>query len=518
MTISAMWNSTAVALLVVAVVVATVALFGATQSASAAAATAVANRGLYVAQASDCASCHTSPGGKPFAGGTPLKTPFGTIYGSNVTPDTSSGIGDWSEADFDRALRRGVRKDGSYLYPAMPYGNYTKMTAEDMHALWLYMRGLAPVHNVVPKNTLPFPLSVRSSVLVWQSLYFKPGEFQPEPKESAQWNRGAYLVEALGHCDQCHTPRNAAQGLRTDRQLTGAEIEGWYAPDISGDALSKLREWSERDLARFFKTGIMPGNTKAAGPMQEVVHESLSHLGDPDLNAMAVYLKEQTSNSRPPAAPSPDKWPRQADAQALYREQCGACHQNDGRGIAGTVPALAHNDAVTAAEPSNVVMAMLEGFPAQGSWGAMGSFASSLSDEQIADVANYVRTAWGNAAAPNATPWAVASWRKNYAEAPKSGPRALLCPDLRADAMKPALAVGPQLLQQAASSPGKMSQLVHNYEAAVPNASSGEVIEALSTAYCRALADTAISEPRMSAQIADFAQRVAISEGGQKPM
>jgi len=518
MTISAMRNSTAVALLVVAVVVATVALFGATQSASAAAATAVANRGLYVAQASDCASCHTSPGGKPFAGGTPLKTPFGTIYGSNVTPDTSSGIGDWSEADFDRALRRGVRKDGSYLYPAMPYGNYTKMTAEDMHALWLYMRGLAPVHNVVPKNTLPFPLSVRSSVLVWQSLYFKPGEFQPEPKESAQWNRGAYLVEALGHCDQCHTPRNAAQGLRTDRQLTGAEIEGWYAPDISGDALSKLREWSERDLARFFKTGIMPGNTKAAGPMQEVVHESLSHLGDPDLNAMAVYLKEQTSNSRPPAAPSPDKWPRQADAQALYREQCGACHQNDGRGIAGTVPALAHNDAVTAAEPSNVVMAMLEGFPAQGSWGAMGSFASSLSDEQIADVANYVRTAWGNAAAPNATPWAVASWRKNYAEAPKSGPRALLCPDLRADAMKPALAVGPQLLQQAASSPGKMSQLVHNYEAAVPNASSGEVIEALSTAYCRALADTAISEPRMSAQIADFAQRVAISEGGQKPM
>jgi mono/diheme cytochrome c family protein len=476
----------------------------------------VAEPGRYVALASDCASCHTSPGGEPFAGGTRIKTPFGSLYGSNITPDVASGIGSWTEADFDRALRQGVRKDGSYLYPAMPYANYTKMTAEDMHALWLYVHGLAPVQNVVPKNTLPFPLSVRASLLVWQSLYFKAGDFEPDPKQSAQWNRGAYLVQALGHCDQCHTPRNPAQGLRTNRELTGAEIEGWYAPNISGDALSKLRGWSEQDLSRFFKTGSMPGNTKATGPMQEVVHESLSHLSDPDLRAMAVYLKHQTSDS-PAVAPSAVKWPRQADAQALYQEQCGACHQNDGKGIAGTVPALARNDAVTAAEPSNVIMAMLEGFPAQGSWGAMASFAPSLTDEQIADVANYVRTAWGNAAAPNATPWAVASWRK-YAAAPQSGSRALLCPDLRADVMKPALAAGPQLLQQAASDPAKLGQLVHNYEAAVPNASRGEVIEALSTAYCRALADTAISEPRMSAQIADFAQRVAVSVGGRKPM
>jgi mono/diheme cytochrome c family protein len=476
----------------------------------------LADSGLYVAQAADCASCHTSPDGKPFAGGTPLKSPFGTLYGSNVTPDASSGIGEWTEADFDRALRQGVRKDGSYLYPAMPYTNYTKMSAEDMHALWLYMRALAPVHNVVPKNTLPFPLNVRASLLVWQSLYFKPGGFDPDPKQTEQWNRGAYLVQALGHCDQCHTPRDAAQGLRTNRELTGAEIEGWYAPDISGGPSSKLREWTEKDLARFFKTGTMPANTKAVGPMQEVVHESLSHLTDADLRAMAVYLKHQKSTSGP-LAPSPVKWSGQADAQGLYAEQCGACHQKNGEGIPGTVPALAHNDAVTAAEPSNVVMAMLEGFPAQGSWGAMGSFAQSLTDEQIADVANYVRTAWGNGAAPNATPWAVASWRK-YAEAPKNSSRALLCPDLSARVMKPALAAGPNVLQQAASDRGKMSQLVHNYEAAVPNASSGEVIEALSTAYCRALADTAISEARMSAQIASFAQRVAITVGSHKSM
>ena len=177
--------------------------------------------------------------------------PLGVIYGSNITPDPATGIGQWSEADFERALRKGIREDGDYLYPAMPYANYTKMTAEDMHALWDYVHSLPPVRNTVPKNKLPFPFNVRRGVLLWQSLVFKPGAFVPNAHESGEWNRGAYLVEVLGHCDQCHTPRNAAQGLRTKRELTGAEIEGWYAPNISTDSLSKLRDWSEQDLADF---------------------------------------------------------------------------------------------------------------------------------------------------------------------------------------------------------------------------------------------------------------------------
>lgn len=483
------------------------------------------DRGAYVAQASDCASCHTMPGGKPFAGGTPLKTPFGVIYGSNITPDNATGIGDWSEADFERALRDGVRKDGRYLYPAMPYANYTKMTAADMHALWGYVHNLEPVRSTVPKNTLPFPLNVRRGVLLWQSLYFKPGGFTADPRESREWNRGAYLVEALGHCDQCHTPRNAAQGLRTDRELTGAQIEGWYAPDISSDALSKLRDWSEQDLTRFLKTGTMPGNTKAVGPMQEVVHESLSHLSDADLRAMVVYLKHQKATAGPvPAAP--DKWPRQAAAAGLYQDHCGACHQNDGRGIDGTVPALKGDDVATAAAPSNVIMAMLEGFPPQGPWGAMGSFAHTLNDEQIADIANYVRTAWGNDAQPNATPWGVASLRK-YAESPdgasdssaQATAHALLCPDLDVAVIKPALAAGADSLQRAAVDRRKMVVLIRDYRSAVPKATAGEVIEALSTAYCRILAEKPMSEGRMSAQISDFAQRVAVGLGvDRKPM
>jgi mono/diheme cytochrome c family protein len=482
------------------------------------------NRGLYVAQAADCASCHTAPGGKPFAGGMPLKTPFGVIYGSNITPDNATGIGEWSEADFERALREGVRKDGSYLYPAMPYANYTKMTAEDIHALWGYVHNLQPIRNTVPKSTLPFPLNVRRGVLLWQSLYFKPGSFVSNPRESDAWNRGAYLIDVLGHCDQCHTPRNAAQGLRTDRELTGAQIEGWYAPNISSDPLSKLRDWSEQDLARFLKTGTMPGNTKAAGPMQEVVHESLSHLTDADLHAMAVYLKHQNPSVQA-SAPSPAKWPRQAAAAGLYQEQCGACHQNDGRGIPGTVPALKGNDLVTATEPSNVIMAMLEGFPPQGQWGAMGSFAHTLSDEQIADLTNYVRTAWGNAAQPNATPWGVSSLRK-YAGSQESAlpassqviSHALLCPDLDAAVIKPALAAGTDALRQAAVDPGKMGVLIRGYRSAVPNATRGEVVEALSTAYCRMLADKPMSEAQMSSRIADFAQRVAVGLGDRKPM
>jgi mono/diheme cytochrome c family protein len=474
------------------------------------------SRGLYIAQAADCASCHTTAGGKAFAGGEPLKTEFGVIYSTNITPDDQTGIGRWSEADFDRAVREGVRKDGSYLYPAMPYTNYTKITSQDMHALWAYVRSLQPVRHQVPADSLLFPMNVRSSVLVWRTLYFKPGAFQRDPKQSDEWNRGEYLVDVLGHCDQCHTPRSVAQGLKSNRELTGAQIEGWYAPNISGDALSKLRDMSDQDLERFLRSGDMGNNTKVVGPMQEVVHASLSHLTDADLHAMVIYLKHQEA-APSPLAPAPVKWPRQADAQGLYQQQCAGCHQNDGKGIPGTVPALAGNDAVTASDPSNVVMAMLEGFPPQGPWGAMASFSNSLSDEQIADIANYVRTAWGNDASPNATPWGVDGWRK-YAQSPKDESRALLCPDLDAKILKPALDAGATNLQKAAGDRIAMTQLVRKYQSVVPSASRGEVVEALSTAYCRTLSSGNLSEARMGAQLAEFAQRAAIATDDRKSM
>jgi mono/diheme cytochrome c family protein len=472
-------------------------------------------RGKYLALAADCGSCHTAPGGKPFAGGYPLKSALGIIYGTNITSDTKTGIGDWTKADFERAVRHGVRKDGEYLYPAMPYVNYTKMTDSDLDALWAYIHSLPAVNHQIPKNTLPFPFTVRQGMALWQGLYFKPGVFVAVGDKSAEWNRGAYLVEALAHCDECHTPRNLAQGLETQRELTGAQIEGWYAPDIGSDPTSKVHEWSDQQFVTFLKSGVMPDNSKAVGPMQEVVHDSLRYLTAADLHAMVTYLKNQESGAKPKSA-SPVKYARLAEGKLVYENNCSSCHQSDGTGQKASIPALAHNDAVTAREPYNVVMAVLEGFAPQGTWGAMGSFAGTLSDDQIADVTNYVRTAWGNGGAPNATPWLVTSSRKD-AQSPKDETHALLCPDLKSSVTKAALAFAPADLKQAAGDPHKMSQLVGSYRSTVPKASRADVVEALSTAYCRVIAKDSISEARMSAQLADFAQQVATSLRSHAP-
>jgi mono/diheme cytochrome c family protein len=485
-------------------------------SASNAAAQTAAQTGKYVALAADCASCHTAPGGAPYAGGNPLKSAFGTIYGPNITSDVATGIGSWSKADFERALRHGIRKDGAYLYPAMPYDSYTKMSASDMDALWNYIHAIPAVHNTPPENTLPFPLTIRSGMAVWQSVYFKPGPFVPVASQSSEWNRGAYLVNALGHCGDCHTPRNIAQGLETQHTMAGAQIEGWFAPDISNDPLSKITSWSVPTLQKYLKTGVAPGNVKSFGPMQEAIHDSLQYLSNSDLRAVAVYLKSQNTAVTPETA-TPARLPADSliAGKHLYEDNCSSCHAPNGKGIPGTAPALAGNDAVTAGEPYNLIMAMLEGFAPQGTWGAMNSFATALNDDQIADIANYVRTAWGNDAPPNAAPWSVGNWRKNADDA-HVRPSAMLCPDLAADVMKPALAAGPDALKQAAASTASMNSLVSGYLAARPQSSTAQTIEALSTAYCRTVNSAPLSQAIVSAQIADFAQKVAVSVGNRK--
>lgn len=482
-----------------------------------AASSSLIERGKYVATAADCYACHSPDGGKPYSGGKPLKSDFGIIYGSNITQDKKTGIGTWTKADFEGALRRGVSKDGSYLYPAMPYTSYTKMTPEDLDALWAYIKTIPAVEHTIPANTLPFPLTVRSGMAVWQSLYLKPGVFQPVASQSADWNRGSYLVNSLGHCGDCHTPRDLAQGPEMKHKLAGAKISGWYAPDISNDPLSTVGKLSTDQLAKFLKSGRLPDNTKSFGPMQETVHDSLSKLSDKDLFAMAVYLKDQRESVqevKPTRVSMPPE--RLAAGKLVYENNCQSCHHSDGKGLAGSVPALAGNDAVVAQEPYNVIMALLEGFAPQGSWGAMASFANQLSDDQIADVSNYIRTSWGNQAPPNAAPWSVASWRTKADAPTTASAHGLLCPSLATEVVQPALGAGTKALKQAAQDSGKMDALVNNYETARPKSSPAEVIEALSTAYCRALAPDHLSEQRISAQIAGFSQRVAIALGDRK--
>jgi len=476
--------------------------------------TSLVARGQYLARAADCVSCHTSAKGAPYSGGDELKTPFGSIYGPNITPDPKTGIGKWTKTDFERALRLGIRKDGKYLYPAMPYQNYTLLSDADIDALWAFIRSVPAVVHVPPDNTFHFPFNVRTGLAAWQSLYFKPGRFQPVAGKDPTWIRGDYLINALGHCDQCHTPRNIAQASETKYQLTGAQIEGWYAPDISNDPLSELKGYTVDSLAKFLKTGKMSNNTKTFGPMQEVVHGSLSYLTDADLHAMAYYLKDQSDNVRSQSIAQASVSPEQMqNGKALYEDNCSSCHQSNGKGMPGSVPALAGNSAVTAPEPYNVIMAMLQGFAPQGSWGAMGSF-SQLSNEQIADIANYVRVAWGNNADPNATLWAVGNWRA-YAQVPAGGqPPGLICASLSPKVLDPALKVGPQALREAADSRAKLRQVVSDYKAAVPGSNVAQTIEALSVAYCRAIVSDKVSNAQSGAKVANFSQQVAIALTG----
>lgn len=365
--------------------------------------TSVVERGEYLARAGDCVSCHTAPGAAPFAGGLRLDTPFGYMLSPNITPDPDTGIGRWSSADFYRALHDGVNKHGKDMYPTMPYDFYTKVTRADVDALYAYLRTVKPVRNAVDINHLYFPFNQRWAMGVWRELYFTEGTFRPDMTKSASWNRGAYLVEGLGHCSDCHSPRNLMGGIEKNRDFTGAVIDGWFALDLTSDIATGLGAWSVDEIAAYFKTGVAKGKTTTLGPMAEVIRNSLAYLTDEDRRAMGEYLKSVPPDSRlltGRVVPDPTK---QRGAQ-LYSDNCSGCHQSLGRGIPGVFPPLAGNPVVVAADPNNIVKVVDQGIPARAGFVAMPGFATQLTEQQVADIANYVRTSWGNKAAPNATP------------------------------------------------------------------------------------------------------------------
>lgn len=377
---------------------------------TAAAGDAVA-RGAYLARAGDCVSCHTAPGGAPYAGGYKLDTPFGYLLAPNITPDTATGIGRWSADDFYRALHQGVNRNGQDMYPAMPFDFYTRITREDSDALFAYLRSLPAVNNAVVINHLRFPFNQRWSMAVWRELYFSEGSYRSDPAKSAAWNRGAYLVEGLGHCSACHSPRNALGGIEKDKAFTGATIDGWFALNLSSELHTGLGSWTAEQIAAYLKTGAVAGKTTALGPMALVVKNSTSHLNDADLMAMATYLKDIPPNSTlRQGKPAPD--PTRAAGATLYLDHCAGCHQAGGRGMPGVFPPLAGNGVVLASDPADILKVVLNGVPAQGKYVPMPPFASQLSDQQIADLANYVRSSWGNAAPPNTSTAMVAKLRR----------------------------------------------------------------------------------------------------------
>lgn len=379
-------------------------------------------RGHYLAILGDCAACHTKPGGQPFAGGLALQTPFGTIVAPNITPDRDTGIGNWTDAEFVAALHDGRGHNGTRLYPAMPYPAYTKMTDEDVLALRAYLATVAPVSNSVVSNQLPFPLNIRLAMLFWNAMNFTPGRYQPNPDKSAEWNRGAYIVEGAAHCGTCHTPKTFLGGDKTDAALAGATLQGWFAPDITTNPRTGIGNWSKDDLVQYLKTGTNNW-TLASGPMAEAVTHSTSKMTDEDIAAIATYLKDGragTATSKPAPVAANDNAMRAG--AAIYKDSCAACHKDSGEGEAGLFPRLAGSASVQSDDPTTLARVVLQGTravstPSKPTAPAMPRFDWRLDNAQVAAVLTYIRNSWGNAASSVAAD-TIASQRSSLAKAP----------------------------------------------------------------------------------------------------
>jgi mono/diheme cytochrome c family protein len=358
-------------------------------------------RGRYLTIASDCVSCHTVPGGKPFTGGRSIETPFGNIVAPNITPDLETGIGAWSDDAFDAAVRKGVRPNGARLYPAMPYYAYTQMSRDDVQAIRAYLNSVDPVRNAIVANTLPFPFNIRAAMRIWDFLYFREGEFKPDPSRSAEWNRGAFLVDGPAHCGACHTPKTSLGGDRLDQYLQGSRLQGWSAPDITDDKRAGLGNWTAEDIAAYLKTGHNQ-ITAATGPMAEAVSLSTSHMTDEDTKAIAIYLKS-VPGKEDREKPLPADAGTMSAGSAIYRDQCSACHGIEGKGVPNLFPSVANSSMARSEDPTTAIRIVLRGARSVGTAKeptapGMPSYGWQLDDRQVAAVLTYIRNSWGGAA------------------------------------------------------------------------------------------------------------------------
>ena len=363
---------------------------------------ALLRRGRDLVIAGDCASCHVRKLDKPFEGGLGLQTPYGVIYSANLTGDKKAGIGGWSDDDFWRAMSHGIGPGGRHLYPAFPYNYFTGISRQDSDAILAYLKTVPPSGYVPPHNLLPIPMSFRPVLIGWNLMFLKNARFVPDAAQSPPWNRGAALVNGLGHCGACHTPMNLAGAPEQSRFLHGATLNGWVAPDLTGNPRTGLGRWSEQDIVTYLKTG-RNAHANAAGPMGEVVSYSTSLMSDEAVGAIATYLKSLPSS--PSAAIKPADPASLRRGAAVFTDACTGCHLSSGRGQPGYFPPLPGSAVAQQRDPSGLLQIILGGArtaptPARPSALTMPSFAWKLSDSEAADVANYVRNSWGNAASP----------------------------------------------------------------------------------------------------------------------
>jgi mono/diheme cytochrome c family protein len=373
---------------------------------------ALVDRGRYLAIAGDCTACHTAPGGKPFAGGLPFNLPFGTIYSPNITPDEGAGIGSWNAAEFVRAMRHGVGKDGRDLYPAFPYTSYASLQDDDMLAIFAYLKSLTPVSDQPPASKLRFPFNQRWTLRGWKFFFLGTTPYRENPDKSAEWNRGAYLVQGLAHCGECHTPRNLALARKQSKELSGGDVDGWKAWNITPDAKTGIGNWTADALADYLSTGSARGHGSATGSMREAIDLSFSKLEPSDIQAIVTYVRSLSpirtdgpeASASPPTVLASTAWSAGDEAEnagrTIFAGACASCHGWDGRGQATPRQALQGDRSVADPEGANLVRLLLQGSrdlnddPSR----TMPSFAAAYSDSEIAAVSNYVIQHFGGTA------------------------------------------------------------------------------------------------------------------------
>jgi mono/diheme cytochrome c family protein len=464
-------------------------------------ATTLVERGKYLTTAGDCVSCHTTPGGKLMAGGKALKTPFGEIYPPNITPDRDTGIGGWSDAQFYRALHEGIDDQGHYLYPALPFPWYTKVTRDDVTAIRAYLASIPPVHQKNRPNGMAFPFDIRQGLVAWRAAFFTAGTFQADPAKSAELNRGAYMVQGLGHCGECHNQQRLFGATKAAGRLQGGAIDDWYAPNITNDNLQGIGGWSQPALATYLKTGVSPTGATALGPMAETIHNSLRYLNDPDIQAIAAYLKSTAGN---PTYTETKPVSLAADADA-YLNHCAFCHQQNGEGTAGKIPALAGSGMARAQGAQDVIRVILGGVPATGTFAPMPAVGAGMTDAQVADAANYIRTSWGNGAPANASAGDVARLRGET--------HTVLTADKSACAVPTADALPGVAAQLKGTTEANLMQsataIVPKARQAAPRAATADLVNRLTVEYCATLiADGELTDAQRAARLGSFADIV----------
>ncbi|OYV56260.1 MAG: cytochrome C [Acidiphilium sp. 20-67-58] len=470
-------------------------------------------RGEYLTAAADCMPCHTAPGAKPFSGGLSFVTPFGTIYSPNITPAKATGIGKWTQGQFYDALHYGISPGSSlgvfpkYLYPAMPYTSYAKLTKPDVTAIKAYLDAIPAVDVPHVPNRLGFPFNIRAMLLGWRIMFFSTAPIHDKKDWSPAVRKGAYLAEALGHCSECHSPRNLLFAIKSGDTLAGAQILGepWYAPNISSSKTYGVGGWSRSDLVDYLHDGGNMNRGSAFGPMQSVVNYSLSQMPRQDIDDLAAYLQTATPPRENPVKPVALAKGELAQGKMLYDQNCAACHQADGKGVKDVFPNLAGNDAVTNGPSDNVIGVVLGGMiPWHVNGPAMPAFGSMLDDSQIAAIANYVRTAWGNkgvtdanaakvlAIRESAPPHDIALADADYLDLPpiaSAAARKMNCPLLTPDLVSPGHGVMDMMQGATPATLGNRTRLlIAAIRKAYPGISAQRMSAFLMAAYCPVVA------------------------------